>query len=397
MKTASNRVLGALTIVATAIATGACQPSLTFDEIGHGKLGPAAPGDVLSTGTACAINDSGTVAFAALDALSQGSVFVGDGGPLTELGLGSNGLTMPDLVGIDAAGDVAFHSTRDDGASHLVFGVYAIPLGASAPAILIEETPILKPPAHPTTLALSPNGTVATTTTSNGQGAVLRGPIAGPLTALDDGALIFNVKDVAVNDAGVVAVSAEHADPLQLLRGILLLSSPGQTLAQTLGAVDQLPIGEQPSVSINASGDVAFALDHDVTLMFVDPPLTGTTPAGQQTVTAGVYVSHPTPVGMPFDLTPIASLADGFASFGRVLVDDGGRVVFEATRTDGTRGIFSGRSPAIVTIVVENDSSSGPGPLQSLNLGGFNNHGQAVFHGVNVNNGLDQIWRVSGI
>ena len=98
---------------------------------------------------------------------------------------------------------------------------------------------------------------MATSTVINGKGSVLRGPVAGPLTALDDGSLTFNTGGVAVNDVGVVAIQVEHRDPVAYVRALLLFSAPAQTLAQTYAAVDQLGVSEQPTASINASGDVA--------------------------------------------------------------------------------------------------------------------------------------------
>jgi hypothetical protein len=387
----------AFVLIVAGLGAAACQ-RLTYDGIAHGKLGFGAPGDVLSTGTISAINEAGMVVFPALDALGQPCIFAGDGMSLTELGLGSMGLAMPDAIGIDSAAEVVFTSSHLNQDQTHAFGVYTTTLTAAAPTTLVENTQSSADPEKAHGLGLSANGTVATSTVISGHGSVLRGPVAGPLTALDDGSLTFNTGGVAVNDAGVVAIQAEHWDPIVLVRAILLFSASGQTLAQTYAAVDQLNVGEQPSASINASGDVAFALNRDVTLYFADPPLTGTNVVGQQTVTPGVYISHPTLAGTPLDLTQVANLADGFASFGRVLISDAGLVVFEATLANGTGGIFHGRNPAIDAIAVENNnSSSGPGPLQSLTLGGLNNHGQAVFHGVNANNGIDEFWRVGGL
>jgi len=384
-------------LIAATLGVAGCQ-RLTYDEIANGKLGFGSPGAVLSTGTISAINDAGMVVFPALDALDQPCIFAGDGLSLTELSLGSTGLLMPDAIGIDSASDVVFTASHLDVDGAHVFGAYSTTLTAAAPTTLLETTPSITDSEKLHGLGLSPNGTVATSTVISGKGVVLRGPVGGALTVLDHGTLTFNTGAVAVNDAGVVAIQSEHTDPVVLTRSILLLSAPGQTLAQTYTAVDQLNVGEQVSPSINASGDVAFALNHDVTLYFVDPPLTGTTLVGQQTVTAGVYVSHPTLAETPLDLTQVASFADGFMGFGRALINDSGIVVFEATLSNGTGGIFYGRSPTILAIAVENNNSAvSPGPLQSLTLGGLNNHGQATFHGVNANNGLDQIWRVGGL
>ena len=110
-------------LITAALGAAACQ-RLTYDEIAHGKLGLGAPGDVLSTGTISAINDAGMVVFPALDALDQPCIFAGDGMSLTELGLGSMGLAMPDAIGIDSADDVVFTSSHLNEDQTHAFGVY---------------------------------------------------------------------------------------------------------------------------------------------------------------------------------------------------------------------------------------------------------------------------------
>jgi hypothetical protein len=399
-------ILRIVLLLGAAACPLACRP-LKFDLIGRGKATIRDPGDLVATGIVTAINDSGMVAFPGLDVHGSTALFTGNGGSLTELGLGSTGLDNPDpkialidAVRIDAANELAFHGTSHDANNLATYGVFSIPLGASAPTALIVETPGIGHNDHPHGLGLSPNGTVATSTIADGAGAVLRGPIAGPLVSVRDGSgTFYNTIDVDVNDAGQVAVEMEHSDPTRgLARGILLFTGANQTLPQTTAGIEQLSVGQQPTVSINAAGDIAFALGSPVTLRFYDPPLSGDPSqlVEMRTLEPGVYRSHPTPFGTSLDLTLIANVADGFTSFGRVLIDDEGRVVFDAALADGRRGIFSGPRPQTDAIVVEQNFQSGPEPFQRVDLGGFNNAGQVVFHAVGYYTGLDEIWRVSG-
>jgi hypothetical protein len=413
------RITARILLVSLLCAGAACQPP-SFTEIARGKLSVNAPGDVLSTRTFTAINGSGMVAFVGQDGNGANSVFAGNGGPVTVLGLGSTGLETPDLVKIDDANEIAFHSQRRGAGGSTLFGIYTMTLAASAPMTLIEamESDVVFPEG----LGLSPNGTLATSTMHFGQGALLRGPLAGPLTPVSDSsARVQDAAEVAVNDAGQVAAEVEYMDPdLGIVRGILVFPSPGQTLGDAPAAIEQLGDGKLPTVAIDGAGEIAFSLASDMTiggegaiLRFYDPPFSGNSAQIVQTVTLhpGVYVSHPRPLGTPPDLTLIVSQANGFASFsraitnsaglpvveqGRVVMNATGSVVFEAWLPDGRKGIFAGRYPGTDYIVIENDSRRGPGPFSSVDLGDINDAGELSFHGVDASTGVDVIYRVSG-
>jgi hypothetical protein len=380
-------------LIGTAVAAGACRPTLTFDQIAR-----SSEGGVLSiAATAPAINAAGTVVFSGLNAGGVECLFAGTGGALTQLGFGSTGVGMVEALKIDTANDVVFLATR--AATNPVRGVYATTVGGAPIATLYEQVPgTVLPPRHD--LSLSPNGTVAFSTIVDGMGALLRGPVAGPFASVRDGTGIFyNTLQTDVNDAGLVAASMEYGDPTKgLARGILLFSTPNPTLDATKTAVEKLGIGDGPSPALNAGGDVAFAEPYTETLRFYDPPdvadpnhLIATV-----TLTPGIYLSHPTTFGTPSNLTQLASTTDGFATFGKVALNASGRFVFEATLPDGTSGIYFGRHPQTDWVVRTKDFQNGPKPFLSVSLGGLNDADQMVFHAVDYSTVHDEIWRVDG-
>jgi len=370
---------------------GACRPHLTFDPVAR-----AGDDGVLAIAAVPpAINAAGTVAFSGLNAGGSECLFAGTGAPLTQIGFGASGVASVEALKIDTAGDVLVLATR--AGSPPLRGVYALAVGGSSVATVYEQVPGgALPPRRD--LSLSPNGTVAFSTIVNGMGALLRGPVAGPLASVRDGTGIFyNTLDTDVNDAGQVAASMEYGDPTKgLARGVLLFSTPNPTLDATTTAVEKLGIAEGPAVSLNAAGDVAFTVGFTETLNFYDPPDVADPMhlVATQTLTKGVYVSHPTGFGSPKTLTTIATTADGFASFGRVALNASGRVVFEATLPDGTSGIYFGDHPSSDFVVRTKDFQNGPKPFLSVSLGGLNDAGQMVFHAVDYSTVHDEIWRV---
>jgi hypothetical protein len=114
-------------------------------------------------------------------------------------------------------------------------------------------------------------------------------------------------------------------------------------------------------------------------------------------LTPGIYLSHPTPFGAPSNLTKVVDTSTGYTAFGRVLTNDSGRTVFEATLTTGDKGIFFGPNPSTQLIVKERDFTNGPKPFLSVRLGGLNNAGQIAFRAVDYSTNHDEIWRVGGL
>jgi len=233
----------------------------------------------------------------------------------------------------------------------------------------------------------------------NGSGAIYRGPVAGPVTPLRSGSgTFFNMRDLDVNDAGSVAVQMEYNDPTNgLSRGILLFDAPGQTLWDIDTAIERLSVATQPTPSMNAGGQVAFALNSPVTLKFFDPPGVYTpVPAETITLAAGIYVSTPTPWGEPTQVVQLANTSGPYASFGKVEINDSGLVAFEANLDTGGYGIFTGPD-AVAHKVVATGDVVGPALFSWLKLGELNSAGELSLLTSDWHSTDRQVWRIGNL
>lgn len=356
----------------------------------------------LNADVAPALADDGTVVFAggSVPAAYQGQLlFSGNGGALSSRDPASYDLSNVKSPRVNALGQIVFVADRDDGGT-MQRGVYATSTTGSGFATVYEGVYAGYPSDYVSSnVALSPNGTVALATIVNGSGAIYRGPVAGPLTQLRTGSGIFyNVRDLDVNNAGSVAVQMEYTDPTAgLSRGILLFDSPGQTLWDLDTAVERLSVGTQPMPSINASGQVAFALNGPVTLQFFDPPgVFSPTPAETITLAAGVYVSTPTPWGEPTEVVQLANTSGAYASFGKVEINDSGLVAFVANLDGGGYGIFTGPDPVAHKVVAIGDIV-GPALFSWLKMGELNNAGELSMLTSDWYSTDRQVWRLGNL
>jgi hypothetical protein len=230
-------------------------------------------------------------------------------------------------------------------------------------------------------IAMSSGGTVAVSDIVSGVGAVHRGPVAGPLTALRTGTgEFYNTMGLDVNDAGRVTVQMEYFDGFAggLMRGVLAFDTPGQAKADIDTAIEKLGIGMQPPHAINAAGTVVLSLPFDVSF-----PI-GTT---SYSYPAGVYTADPTQFNSPKDLTLVADLSGPYCRFGAVDIADDGTVVFEAELDDqpgctDTRwdGIFTGPDPDTDAVVVRGETGLGAHQdFDGVRLGEINAAGQVAF------------------
>jgi hypothetical protein len=385
-------------LTAVGVVAAGCRPNLAFVQVARESQG----GLLHIRDVRPAINNGGTVVFSALDTNGTEVLLAGTNGPLTTVGLGSAGINAVDSLAVDDAGDVAVTAARTGTPDFR--GVYTgttsggtLATGYEGPFDHSDPTDL---PPSIYGLAGSPNGTLTFSTIDNGQGAILRGPVAGPYASVRDGSgTFFNTKHLAVNDGGRVAAAMEYGDPTKgLSRGILLFDTPNPALDDIDTAIEKLGIGTQPDPSINAAGDVAFALNSTATLTFFDPPDVADQNhiVAQLTLVPGVYVGHPKPFGAPSNLTLIADTTGSFTSFGTVLINDSGRVVFEADLSGGGHGIFFGPDAFANRIVEEKDNVLGPKPFLSVKLGGLNNAGQVAFSAVDFSTVHGEVWTVSG-
>lgn len=331
-----------------------------------------------------ALSNDGRVVFSGRAGADPGAdvrIFHGTGAAVSSLDVSAAGLSAVRSVQIDDAGNLAFVASRPSPAGTLR-GVHRSTIAGAPIDTLYEGVEFGEFGVDPTpvagNVALSPNGTLAFSAIVSGQGAIYRGPITSTLEVLRSGTgQFYNTLRIDVNDSGRVAVQMEYFDPTAgLARGILFFDEPEQELLDIDTAIERLSVGVQPQPSINAAGRVAFALNVPVTLLFFDPP---GDPAGdileEIELSPGVYVARPTPWSAPSDLTLYAGAADGFASFGRVEIDDRGLVVFEAELPSGGRGIFRGRNPSADAIARTGQTLDGM-TIEDVRLGEINQRGQ---------------------
>lgn len=351
-----------------------------------------------------ALSNDGLVVFsgsAGEDPATTARIFHGTGEEVTSIDVTAAGLSDVRSVQVDDAGRIAFVASRPS-ASGTLRGVHRTSIAGAPIETLYEGVEFGEFGVDPTpvagNVALSPNGTLAFSAIISGQGAIYRGPITGPLEVLRSGTgQFYNTLRIDVNDAGTVAVQMEYFDPTAgLARGILLFDEPEQELVDIDTAIERLSVGVQPQPSINASRRVAFALNTPVTLLFFDPPgdPTGTI-VTEIDLLPGVYVANPTPWSAPSDLTLYAAQTDGYASFGRVEIDDRGLVVFEAQLAAGGEGIFRGRNPVSSAIVRTGQVIDGH-TVASARLGELNDRGQVSLLTSDALDGT-RVYRVDGL
>lgn len=333
-----------------------------------------------------ALADDGTVVAAAAQALH-----VGDGIALNLIDLRPAGLQfVPGTVSARAVrvrseGEIVFVANRpvqpmcdEPGGTRGAFrtDTNGSDIIAIAEQCLFDEIEQGRIGSH---IAMSPNGTVAFSQILNSAGAILRGPVSGPVEILRSGTgTFFNTQEIDVNDSGRVAVQMEYFDGFAggLMRGVLIFDTAEQDKLALETAVEKLGIGQRATLAINGSGTVAFALNSDFSMVM-----------GEEVFSfdAGVYRAEPTPFNTPKSLTKIADTSGDYCGFGRVDIDDAGRVVFEA-QLEGELsgcagsvmdGVFYGSSPHDHRIAVRGE----PGLrahqfFDSILLGEINERGQ---------------------
>jgi hypothetical protein len=344
---------------------------------------PMLEGTEIQANVRPALAENGTVA-----TLGTSSILVNSGGVVTRTDLAPSGLDLVDSGGfrriqVRSAGEIVFVASRADMTCirRTRFGAYVrSPSGSITP--LAEECRAENPIFEE--VAMSPNGTIATSSVSGHMsltGAVLRGPVSGPLSILQsaDNGVLFNTTQLDVNDSGRTVVQAEYRDP-SLVRGALLLDRPEQARSTLDTAIEKAEIFVSTPVAINNLGTVAFSSNSDFTM-----PIGGAV----YRHTAGVYVAIPTPIDTPKRLTQIANLDGVLCGFGNVDINDDGIVVFEA-KLDGEPGCAGGTndfdalyrySTDVVALTLRTTDSplGNHGDYASVRLGQINNAGQISF------------------
>jgi hypothetical protein len=285
-------------------------------------------------------------------------------------------------------GDVVFGgrlSVAPTGCPGQQQGVYRMRLSGGAPTPLWEacvgggsggSLPALQP-----YVSMSPNRTVAFSMINSSNGAILRGPVAGPMTTLRAGTgEFYNTHDLAVNDAGQVALNMEYLDGVAggLMRGVPVFSTPGQVKAATPFAIEKQSVGALNKVAINSGGSIAVVIPVAVTLTFG---------ATTQTFAPGIYRARATLWNTPKDLT--LAFARGTACrIGNIDINDAGTIVFEITYSEYSCGIpdtydalVSITAAGVSTVIaIRGEEKFGSHQyFDSVRLGEINNAGQVSF------------------
>ena len=127
-----------------------------------------------------ALSEDGTVAFVAsddFDVFDGTRVFVGDGGPLTELDFTAAGLSTITALAVNDQGQVMIGATRSGAPGYR--GVYTTTVASGAFSTFYEGELVMPEEGNLTPVkenaAMSQNGTIAFSTIVNGAGAIYRG------------------------------------------------------------------------------------------------------------------------------------------------------------------------------------------------------------------------------
>lgn len=391
-------------LLAAVASTAGAQPYV-FTEIAL-EFGEGSALGFLDVDVRPAISANGTVVFTgySLGNLITGSpqrLYSGNGGPVSFTDLQAAGYTDVRSVRVNGAGNIVFDGARSAMGSSLR-GIYRTTVAHGAINSLYETTaifdPLNPPPSSSGNVALSENGVVAFSTISNGDGALYRGPVAGPVSVLREGdGTFFNNRALDINNAGQIPMEMEYTDPTRgLSRGILIFSAANQSLNAITTAIEKANVGFNTPLAINADGMVAFVANSNQTLRFYNPPNDSTgTLVAEVNITPGVWLSTPTAFGQPPNLTQIASNST-YQSFGRVDLNASGVVVFEATPVGGYHGIYRGPDPVADKILAAGDTRDGR-LFSIVGMGELNDAGQLSLYTSDFNSTDRQIWRVEGV
>lgn len=276
------------------------------------------------------------------------------------------------------AGRVVY--VADSGSGKL--GVYRLRTSGTGGATIYQSSTVSAKPY----VSVAPNQTMVYSTLTNGTGSIMQGTITGSASIFRSGSNVFyNHLGIDVNELGQVAAQMEYSDPSRgLSRGILVFDAAEEALANTTTAIERTAISVQPRPSINALGEVAFALNSAVTVTFG---------AQQFTYAAGVYKVAPAAFGQYRQATPIATTAK-YSSFGKVEINDDGLVVFEGTPIGGSFGVYYGANPATSKVIAVGDTM-GSRLFSWVSMGGLNNSGQVAISTSDYRTTDRQVWRVT--
>lgn len=392
----------------TLLTHGVTAPAMTFEEIGHDFVGGVG---FINGNVRAAIAENGDVIFAGTSTPTGAAMlFVGDGvNPLSTINYIAAGYDNIAAPQIDAAGNVAFVATRPTTPNDFR-GVYRTDTTGSAYSTVFEAEVTIFPTPTPVPqprLAMSGNGTIAFSNVVSATGAIWTAPAGGPAAVLRQSTgVFFNNQAFDVNDSGTTAVQMEYTDPNNgLSRGILVFDTPGDDLSSIETTMERVGVGVQPKLAINNLGQVAFALNNDITINYFNPPLPGGgAPAGSQTLTKGIYIATPSAYGTPFTYTQIADTTGAFESFNEIRFNDNGTVVFEATfevSPGNTEfGLFTGGDPVndlLVRTGVNTVINGQNNFFSVIRMGDLNHQDQLTFQTSDFNTTDQIVWRVNNV
>jgi hypothetical protein len=408
----------------------AALPSSSYAVIARGFQGGVY---FIDSNVRCSINPIGRVAFVAsqingLTATNRRAVFHGDGGALTKLAAESIGYTQITAVQISATNEVAIAATRTTSSTQWrgIYRLYSwirrFPAysptstlyGASAPIdsyqfyslgqTLYEGDSFITNGSGPTPaqrrLEMSTDGsTLVFSSLVNGKGGIYRSSFTGLPTLAQRGSGTFfnNVGLGVAGPSGAVAAEMEYGDPYRgLTRGALVFPAPALGVADVQSTIERGGIGLKIELALNSSGQMAFAINSDVTVPYFSVPTGGGVETSTITLRAGVHVATPTPFGTPFTYRTVALASHGYSNFGEVAINDAGQVVFAANDGQGRAGVFYGSDPVAHAVAVTFEYQVLAGQLHFFSfvrLGGLNNAGQVAFVTTSYGSADQHVWR----
>jgi hypothetical protein len=244
-------------------------------------------------------------------------------------------------------------------------------------------------------VALSPNGTAAFSTMVNGKGAIYRGPITGTVVEFqknpDVGGLVFNNREIDVNDAGQVAVEAEYNDPAAgLCRGVLVFNNQNESAATVQAAVSRLGVGSHAYFRLGNGGKLVL---HFATA--------ATAASLGLTIQPGIYLANLTSLGLVPNSTIVTQIGATatFTSVSRWDFDGISKISIEGSRQNPTAsGLFlssNGAAPSTVPFIRYGDVINGR-RISWHRMGQLNACGKQALFISDFNTTNRFLWRVSG-
>lgn len=294
-------------------------------------------------GVAPTLNNAGQVAFRATRADGVQGIYLGSGGPPTEIATtgGQFNLLLPTVVApVNDSGTVAFAARRTDGG----IGIYT---GNGGPVALAADTPSWT--IRGGMLSINASGTIAYV-----EGDLKTAQAGVSTIAVPLGGLFPFLGSPVINNAGAIGFFADLGSSDQGSGFFRLVGNAVTPITVFDATAPTVPGFTQ--MSMNESGTVAFtATDRDRSFF-------------------SIYT------GDGGELTKVVDTSGAFSTLGSPVINDAGEVAFFADLLAGGGGIFVGPDPVADRVIAIGDALDGS-TVTALAFSTFslNDNGEVAF------------------